>query len=383
MRAARPLIAHIIFRLDYGGLENGLVNIINGLPEDEFDHAVIALEDVRDFRQRIRRPGVQLFALNKRPGKDPRAYLKLYRLLSALRPTVAHTRNLGTIEGAFVARIAGVPFRVHSEHGWDQFDPHGTNRKHRILRRLVSPAIDRFVALSREIEEWLRDSIGIRRDKLVRICNGVDTQRFRPGDGGTERAVLDGRFPAGSIVVGSVTRFNAIKDPLNLVRAFIAARRDPAGARLRLVIAGDGPLHASALELLRQAGEEGTAWLPGSRDDIPQLLRAMDVFALGSLREGISNTVLEAMASGLPVVASATGGNLELVQDDVTGRLVRPTASDELAAALLDYARNDARRTAHGRAARARAEREYSLERMLADYGALYRHFCSQRLELG
>jgi glycosyltransferase involved in cell wall biosynthesis len=216
----------------------------------------------------------------------------------------------------------------------------------------------------------------------VRICNGVDTQRFRPANGRIERVVLDHRFPTGSIVVGSVTRFNAIKDPLNLVRAFIAARRDPTGARLRLVMAGDGPLRASALELLREAGEEDAAWLPGSRDDIPQLLRAMDVFVLGSLREGISNTVLEAMATGLPVVASATGGNLELVQDDVTGRLVRPASSDALAGALLEYARSDGRRTAHGHAARARAEHEYSLERMLADYAALYRHFCRQREEI-
>ena len=377
--ASRPLIAHIIFRLDYGGLENGVVNIVNGLPEDAFKHAIIALADVRDFRQRVRRPDVEVFALHKQPGKDPSVYLRLYRLLRKLRPAVAHTRNLGTLEGALVARLAGVPFRVHSEHGWDQFDPRGTNRRHRILRRIVSPAIDRYVALSREIEEWLAEGIGIRRDKLTRICNGVDTARFRPASGEGERALLADRFPRGSIVVGSVTRFNAIKDPLNLVHAFIAARRDPAGERLRLIIAGDGPLHQPARELLRKAGEEGAAWLPGSRDDVPQLLRAIDVFVLGSLREGISNTVLEAMATGLPVIASATGGNLELIQDGVTGRLVKPGDPREIAAAMLDYARDDSQRDAHGRAARARAERDYSLEKMLADYAALYRHFCGQR----
>jgi len=373
---ARPLIAHIIFRLDYGGLENGVVNIVNGLPEEAFRHAVIALEGVRDFRQRIRRADVEVFSLHKRPGKDPGAYLRLYRLLKRLRPALAHTRNLGTLEGAVVARLAGVPHRVHSEHGWDQDDPHGTNRKYHFLRRLASPVIDRFVAVSQEIERWLSDTVGIRREKITRICNGVDTRRFHPPTDAAERALLADRFPPGSIVVGSVTRFNAIKDPLNLVRAFITARRDPAGGRLRLVMAGDGRLRAPAEQLLRDAGEESAAWLPGSRDDIPQLLRAIDVFVLGSLREGISNTVLEAMASGLPVVASATGGNLELIQDKVTGRLVEPGASDELAAALLEYARDDAVRVAQGRAARARVEREYSLQRMLADYEALYRSFC-------
>jgi glycosyltransferase involved in cell wall biosynthesis len=116
--------------------------------------------------------------------------------------------------------------------------------------------------------------------------------------------------------------------------------------------------------------------LPGSRDDIPQLLRSLDVFVLGSLREGISNTVLEAMATGLPVVASASGGNLELIEDKATGRLVKPASSEELAAVLLDYARDEKLRAAHGRAARARAEREYSLDRMLTDYQSLYRGFC-------
>jgi sugar transferase (PEP-CTERM/EpsH1 system associated) len=366
----RPLIAHIIFRLDYGGLENGVVNIVNGLPEDAFRHAIIALTDVRDFRERIRRTDVGLFALNKRPGKDPGTYLRLYRLLKKLRPAVAHTRNLGTLEGAVVARLAGVPSRVHSEHGWDEYDPHGTNRKYHAMRRFVSPLVNRFVAVSQEIERWLSDSVGIRREKVMRICNGVDTQRFRPATGSAERLLPSDRFPPGSIVVGSVTRFKAIKDPLNLVRAFITARREPAGGRLRLVMAGDGELRGPAQQLLQEAGEEGNAWLPGSRDDIPQLLRAMDVFVLGSLREGISNTVLEAMAAGLPVVASATG------------RLLPPASPGELAAALLDYARDDALRVAHGRAARARVESDYSLQRMLADYDALYRQMCGKRGEL-
>jgi sugar transferase (PEP-CTERM/EpsH1 system associated) len=376
--ASRPLVAHIIFRLDYGGLENGVVNIVNGLPSDSFRHAIIALSDVRDFRQRVRRPDVELFELNKAPGKDPGAYLRLYRLLKKLRPAVAHTRNLGTLEGAVVARLAGVPFRVHSEHGWDEADPHGANRKYRAMRRFVSPVIHRFVAVSREIEQWLGETVGIRSDKVSRICNGVDTQRFRPATEGARAVLPADRFPAGTVVVGSVTRFKSIKDPLNLARAFIAARRDPAGARLRLVMAGDGELRAKAEQLLREAGEDRAAWLPGSRDDVPELLRAMDVFALGSLREGISNTVLEAMATGLPVVATATGGNLELVQDGKTGRLVKPGAPDELAAALLAYARDDAGRVAHGRAARATVEREYSLQRMLGDYAELYRHFVSR-----
>jgi sugar transferase (PEP-CTERM/EpsH1 system associated) len=378
--AGRPLIAHVVFRFDYGGLENGVVNLVNGLPERAFRHAIIALSAASDFRTRIRRPDVTVHALNKQPGKDPGAYLRLFSLLRKLRPAVVHTRNLGTLEAALVARLAGVPVRIHGEHGWDVIDPDGASRKYRTLRKLISPAVHQYVAVSREIAEWLSASIGVPATRITRICNGVDTARFHPREG-SERALLPPeRFPPDSVVVGSVTRFSEIKDPLNLVRAFIAARHKPHGELLRLLMIGDGGLRAQAERLLRENQADGAAWLPGSRDDIAELMRAMDVFVLGSKREGISNTVLEAMASGLPAVASATGGNLELIVDGAVGRLVPPGDSAAIAAVLLEYARNPTLREEHGRAARTRAVQEYSLGRMLADYEALYRAHC---IELG
>jgi sugar transferase (PEP-CTERM/EpsH1 system associated) len=370
---SRPLIAHIVFRFDYGGLENGVVNVVNGLPEQAFRHAIIALTDSSDFKTRIRRPDVGVHVLNKQPGKDPGVYLRLYRLLRQLRPAIAHTRNLATLEGAVVASLAGVPQRIHGEHGWDIYDPDGTNRKYRAMRRLASPAIGRFVTVSRELERWLTVELGIRASKVTRICNGVDTKKFRPAAGASRTVLPAATFPTGSIVVGSVVRFSPIKDPLNLVKAFIIARRDPSGVSLRLAMIGDGPLRAEAERMLREAGLAADSWLPGSRDDVAPLLRELDVYVLGSLREGISNTVLESMSTGLPIIATRTGGNLELVNDNVTGRLVRTGNSEELAAALLAYARDPLSRIAHGRAARERIEKEYSLQRMLVEYEALYK----------
>ena len=375
----RPLIAHVIHRLDYGGLENGVVNVINGLPEDAFRHTIIALTQASDFRRRLKRADVEVHALDKQPGKDPGSYLRLFRLLRSLRPAVVHTRNVGTIEAALVSRLAGVRARVHGEHGWDTHDVDGKNRKFRAMRRGANPFIDRFVTVSRELEQWLVDTVGIRSNKVTRICNGVDIERFKPLPQKPRDVLPTSCFSPGTIAVGSVTRFSEIKDPLNLVRAFVLARRQPAGAALRLVMFGDGPLRPQALQLLEEAGESNNAWLPGSRDDVPHLLRELDVFVLGSRREGISNTVLEAMASGLPVVASATGGNLELIEDRVSGFLLPPGDSQAIATVLLDYASNPTLRIEQGAAARRRAEREYSLQRMLADYEALYRS-CTYKL---
>jgi sugar transferase (PEP-CTERM/EpsH1 system associated) len=369
----RPLIAHIVFRFDIGGLENGVVNVINGLPEDAFRHTIIALTESTDFKARIRRSDVTVHALNKQAGKDPGAYLRLYRLLKQLRPDITHSRNLATLEGAVVARLAGVPQRIHGEHGWDIYDPDGTNRKYRAMRRLASPAIGRFVTVSRELEKWLTDFVGIRASKVTRICNGVDTDKFRRVDGAPRTLLPEALRAPGTVVFGSVIRFSPIKDPLNLVRAFVSARKDAGGANMRLAMIGDGPLRADAQRLLSEAGLAQDAWLPGARDDVAAILQEMDVYVLGSLREGISNTVLESMSTGLPVVATRTGGNLELVSDGITGRLVTPGSPDELAAALLTYTRDPNMRRAHGAAARERIEQEYSLRRMLRDYEALYR----------
>jgi sugar transferase (PEP-CTERM/EpsH1 system associated) len=368
----RPLIAHVVFSFDYGGLENGVINLVNGLPQDAFRHTIIALTSATGIRARIRRADVDVHALNKRHGKDPMTYLRLFRLLRQLRPAIVHTRNIGTVEGALVARLAGVPHRIHSEHGWDVFDPEGTNRKYRALRRVVSPAINRFVTVSRELEDWLISTVGIPAAKVQRICNGVETEKFRPAASSGRCVLPPDKFPPHSIVVGTVTRFSAIKDPLNLVRAFIEARGAPGGERLRLAMIGDGSLRQDAETLLRKAGATDLAWFPGSRDDIPELLRELNVFALGSLREGISNTILEAMSSGLPVVATATEGNGELVEPGVTGFLVQPGNASELAQAIMRYANDEELRRAHGQAGRLRAVSHFSLPRMLADYDALY-----------
>ena len=130
-----PLIAHVIFRLDIGGLENGLVNLINHMPESRYRHAIICLQNYTDFRLRIRREDVPVFALNKAEGKDFHLYSQLWHLLRNIKPHIVHTRNLAALDCQFVAALAGVRARVHGEHGWDMMDLHGSNFKYNLLRR--------------------------------------------------------------------------------------------------------------------------------------------------------------------------------------------------------------------------------------------------------
>lgn len=373
-RDPRPLIAHVVFRFDVGGLENGVVNLINHLPRDAFRHAVISLTDVTDFRRRVARSDVQFIALSKPPGHAYRLYPRLYSLFRELKPAIVHSRNLAALETVVPAWAAGVPVRLHGEHGRDMLDLHGANRKYQWLRKVYRPFVTQYIALSRDLERYLVADVGVARERVTQIYNGVDALRFRPGEGG--RQAIEGcpfRDP-GLWLVGTVGRMEPVKDPLNLVRAFVRALElaPSKRERMRLVLIGDGALYSGARAMLAGAGLADLAWLPGERNDVPDVLRGFDCFVLPSLGEGISNTILEAMATGLPVIATNVGGNGELVEAGSTGELVPAGDPHALAQPMLAYARDPAAARADGERGRARIEREFSLEAMLGRYRALY-----------
>lgn len=359
-----PLIAHILHRLDYGGLENGLINLINGLPPTAYRHVVICLTTASDFRQRIRRPDVVVHQLHKAPGKDLRAYLRLWRLLRQLRPDAVHTRNTGVLDCQAIAWLAGVPHRIHGYHGWDVDDLHGTNPGRNRLRRLCDPFVQRYVVVSRQIGAWLTDSLGVASTRITRLCNGVDTERFEPVTAAQ----------AGPMVIGTVGRLQPVKNQLLLIRACGLLLRTAPELRsaFRVRIVGDGSERPALDAAIDAEGLREIAEITGWNDDMPAAMQTLQVFVLPSLNEGISNTLLEAMATGLPVVATAVGGSPELVSDGVTGFLIPGNDTAALAERLLRYLRSPLLVQTHGRAARQRAVSEFSLQRMLADYNRMY-----------
>jgi sugar transferase (PEP-CTERM/EpsH1 system associated) len=370
-----PLTVHVVHRLDIGGLENGLVNLIDHLPRQRYRHAIVCLEDFSPaYRRRIRRDDVEVYALGKRPGKDLGVNARMFRLLRKLRPEILHTRNLGTLEHQFIGAAAGVAHRVHGEHGWDIVDLHGDRASYRLLRRLSRLVVHRYVPMSQHLASWLHERVGVPAERIVQIYNGVDAAKFRPA-GDARRAVLPPSFATDeSIVIGTVGRLAPVKDQLTLVRAFVNLVEQSPGARrrLRLAIVGDGPLLESVRALVASSGVSELCWLAGSRDDVSELLRAFDIFVLPSLNEGISNTILEAMATALPVVATAVGGNSELVLANRTGLLCPPENPAAMAAALCRYADDESLRRTHGTEGRQRVVQEFTLPVMIERYARLY-----------
>lgn len=373
-----PLVLHALHHLVIGGMENGLINLINHLPAERYRHAVLCIEDFDDFRDRIQSPDVEVIPLHRSRIGVWRMRREIYRICRRMRPSIVHSRNLSGLDAIVPARLAGVPHVVHSEHGWDIGDLDGSNRKSALLRRAHVPFVSRYVAVSKHLGEYLANRVRVPRSRLSRVCNGVDTERFRPGASAAD-CLPAGFAGDGKLVIGTVGRAQAVKDQATLIKAFAKLLRRSDAARLRLVIVGDGPMLEDLRRLVLELGVAENCWLPGSSDRIPELLRAMHVFVLPSLAEGISNTVLEAMASGLPVIGSDVGGTPELIETGRQGFLFPAGDADVLAELLARYEASDALRREHGDAARDRAVAEFSLVSMVGGYGSIYDELTSSR----
>jgi glycosyltransferase involved in cell wall biosynthesis len=182
-------------------------------------------------------------------------------------------------------------------------------------------------------------------------------------------------------VIGTVGRVQDVKNHAGLIDAFVIllemlpAKR----AQLRLAIVGDGPLMPAIKEKITSAGIADLVWLPGSRTDIAEVLRTFSVFALSSIAEGTPGSALEAMATGLPVVATRVGGVPEVVGENVTGMLVPARDPTILAAALARYVEQPALAAQHGAAGLERVTKKYSMAAMLAGYTRMYDSLCDTK----
>ncbi len=372
-----PLIAHVIYKLGVGGLENGLINLINLMPAEKYRHIIICLKGSTQFRQRLQRDDVQIIDLQKKEGQDWASFFSFYKILKQHKVDIVHTRNLAAIEYQIPAFVARVKCRVHSEHGWDTFDPEGNNKRYQLLRRLISPLIQVFIPLSLHLQSYLIEKVGVSEKKIDRICNGVDIKKFYPVAIKKPVSNCPLKVDEHSVCIGTVGRMHGVKDQITLVKAFIAlvtVHPELMGV-VKLLLIGDGPLRQDAIELLEINRLTEYAWLPGERDDIAEIMRLMDIFVLPSQAEGISNTILEAMSTGLPVIATAVGGNTELVKAGETGLLVPPLNPAAMASALFLLVTDKQKRQQMGEQSYQRVLDNFSIQAMVNRYIDVYDSF--------
>lgn len=362
-------IMHVVDSLGKGGLENGLVNLISGLDAGCFEHVVCTMRGLGPNLDRLPRDRVQVFPL---PKNEAAGRVQVRALASAIRqfaPDVVHSRNWAAVEAVAAGwwRRCGV---VHSEHGLEA-DVNAAEPRRRIwFRRLAFEMADRVLSVSYQLRDLHARRTGFPREKITVVHNGVDTRRFAPSVPARRRARQGLGIAPDEFCIGAVGNLLPVKDHMTLLKAIDGFAK--AGGRWRLLLAGEGS-ERPKLEAFVQGHPE---WRPrvsflGSCNDIPDLLNALDVYVLPSLTEGISNSLLEAMATGLPVVVTDAGGNPEVV-DPESGFLFPPGDVRQLAEHLTLLRGNPERRLALAERALARVRDQFSMNSMVRKYAGIY-----------
>jgi glycosyltransferase involved in cell wall biosynthesis len=347
-------IAHVVGQLDMGGMEKLLVEFARHANRKQFELQFIAFGKRGVIADEIEALGWPVRSLGTTPGLKPRLIVRLSRLFRELGADVVHTHNTGPLLYAGpAAKLAQVAWVIHTRHG-QRF---GATRRETAMFRLATLTANRVVCVSQDSAAITRKE-GISPKRIRIILNGIDTTRFPPANPENNKPFL------------AVGRFSPEKDFANLIRAAaIVVRSDPT---FRLDIAGDGVCMPDIRQRVSELKLEGAVRLLGQVSDIPTLLTKASCFTLASLTEGISLTILEAMAARLPVVATRVGGNPEVVADGKTGLLVPAADPTALAKALLELWRDPARRRNMGDAGRARVETHFDVQHMVAEYENLY-----------
>jgi sugar transferase (PEP-CTERM/EpsH1 system associated) len=376
--AGRLRVLHVINSLGVGGTERGVIRIANGLDRRIFQHRICA---VRGFDAEFAEfSGVRerLLGLGSMAGGFRFLVFRLARIMRAYKPHIVHSRNWGAIEAAVAGRLARVPVVVHSEHGYELDMLSGLPLRRRLMRRGVYQLCDSVFTVSRDLQRYHCKQAWVSVERVRVIRNGVDTRLFAPNV--TMRAEMRARlgFSPETIVLGSVGRLVPIKDHPTLLRAAeVLLER---GHRVHALIVGGGP----ELDKHRKYAENsaflrGCVTFGGSELEVSDLYKAMDIFVLPSICEGMSNTLLEAMASGLPCVATNVGGNPELIGDGKCGLLFEPQDVAGLVEVLERLLRAPDQRTQFSDAGRREAVARFDLARMIGDYADLYRELAAKR----
>lgn len=356
----------VVLRLDPGGTERLVIEMVRRL-HARVPMAVCCLEEPGAWADRVTALGVPVTALSRPPGFHPRLALRVAAVARAAGATILHCHHYSPFVYGRLAALTAPGLRaIYTEHGRLSDAPPSFKRT--MANRLLMAGASDLYAVSHDLRAHLiREAVPAR---MQVIWNGID-----PGEAPGPAARGAARRALGAAdsdrVIGAVARLDPVKDLVTLIEATAAARRvDP---RLTLAIVGEGPERPRLEDAIRRSGAEAGVALLGHRDDVRMLLPGFDVFANSSTSEGISLTLLEAMAAGLPVVATRVGGTPEVVLDGETGRLVPARDRAAMAEALLEVTRDPASAAGWGQSGRARLLQHFTIDEMVRRYEAVYR----------
>lgn len=358
-------VIQIVHNLDVGGLERVVISLIDGLDPARHRAVLVCLQDGGDLLSDIHAPGVRVYGLRKGNRFSVRAIAYLAAIIRREHAEIVHCHNHGALAYGVLASLV-------AQRGKVVYTAHGVLSASRLRTALLGRArrrVRRVVAVSEDTRQVATGHGRMDPRRTSLIINGIDVRRFAPF-AGAETARIGLGLDPGTVVFGIVARLSPVKDHSTLLRAFAQVRATESNARL--VIIGGGETEAKVRALIAELGLSDSVRMTGDRRDVPLLMGVLDVFVLSSYSEGLSITLLEAMAASLPVVATRVGGNAEIVVDGVTGLLVEPRNPAALAAAMLWVTENRSPARAMGAAGRTRVEEHFSERAMVAKYAQVY-----------
>jgi glycosyltransferase involved in cell wall biosynthesis len=365
-KSDRIAVGHVVQGLGIGGLERIVVTLMRGVDRRRFRSSVYCIQTGGEHIGPLRRDGFQTLEFGKAPGIEYSLPIRLGWAFKRDGVDIVHCHNFGSLfYGSLASRIGGSRCVVYTAHG-----PGFPGRKRQVMFQRL-PLIDQVVAVSDHVRSEALNCAGLRPEKVITIVNGVDLSLYRrPSDEAVARKKRDLGLDSAGPIVGSVARLSAEKDHTTLIEAFgrIAREREKA----RLVIVGGGELLGELEQRVSELGLRGKVLFLGNRSDVPEILPVFDVFALSSVEEGLGITVIEAMASGVPVVGTDAGGIPEIVENGRTGILVPPSTPAELAGALETILENAGLGDRLTSEARKSVEDRYDMQRMIASYEGVY-----------
>lgn len=370
----RITVAHIIDDLGIGGTQRQLVELVKHLPRDRYDVRVISLSTTKThYHRTIKGMGVTLHEIPQSGAWDWRCLFALLRLLRSMRPTIVHTWLFtADLYGRIAAWLIHSPIVISSVRSVEPWKP----RHHVMADRLLRHVTDGFIVNAKAIGDVLMSRERVNASAIHTIYNGLNLRLFDPAhtDGAVRRRFAPKET---ALLVGILGRLGPEKDHATFLRAagFVHERLPAA----RFLIVGNGALERELRALTATLRLDGVVSFLESQPNIAEVFAALDLVVVSSRYEGCCNVILEGMAMGKPVIATAVGGNPELVADGTSGLLVPPQDPERLAEAIMALESDTARRRTMGRAARERAESHFTVDRMVQETIRLYQHLLNTR----
>lgn len=358
-------VLHLIQGLEFGGLENITLSLLENLDKDIYTTSICCFDTLGNLTNRIN-GNIKVHFLKRKHGIDYFYPFKLARLLKKQQIQILHLHNsTAFFYGVIAGKLAGIPAIVYTEHARDVFP----NLKVRIADKLLSFLTDRIIVVAEYLKENLIDYEKFDEHKISVIYNGIDPAEFNIKTDHIKKRKelnLDGNSP----VIGIVARLDPIKNHVFLIKAMKhVIGKFPKAV---LLIVGDGPIHSELKSLVKHYMLDKNVRFLGTRTDVPEIMSVIDVFVLCSKSEGLSVTLLEAMAAGKPVVATSVGGNPELIEHDINGLLVESDDEEELSKALIELLTDKSKSLKLGEAAKKKIVENFTLNNMVRKYEKIY-----------